>query len=76
MANGRPGDHPLNDIFRLGIGAYWAEADDLIRKIQDLAGADAMREWWEREISSVRDNDEVLRRARAKYQELVRRPKT
>ena len=76
MPNGKPGDHPLTDIFKHRIEAYGAEADDLIRRIGDLSSSDELRDWWEREIASARDNDEVLRRARAKYDELVKRPKT
>ena len=75
MPNGKPGDHPLTDIFKHRIEAYGAEADELIRKIQELSGSDALREWWEREIAFVRDNDEVLRRARAEYDELLKRSK-
>ena len=75
MPNGKPGDHPLTDIFKHRIEAYGPEADDLIRRIQELSGPDALHEWWEREISSVRDNDEVLRRARARHDELLKRTK-
>ena len=75
MPNGRPGDHPLTDIFKHRIEAYGPEADDLIRRIGDLTSADELRDWWEREIAYVHDNAEVLRRARAKYDELLKRAK-
>ena len=72
MPNGKPGDHPLTDIFAHNIEVYGSEADDLIRKIADLSIGSELHEWWEREIFSSEDRELVLRKAKARYQELVR----
>ena len=72
MPNGRPGDHPLTDLFGHHQEVYGAEADDLIRKIGDLCPAE-LDEWWHREIAPLGDRDEILNRARLRHAELLRR---
>jgi hypothetical protein len=36
MANGKPGDHPVNDILDHGIAVFSEEADALVRDIAKL----------------------------------------
>jgi hypothetical protein len=50
MPNGKPGDHPLSDIFLHKIEVYGPEADELMRKIGALCSHRELEEWWEREI--------------------------
>ena len=69
MPNGRPGDHPLTDIFGHRLEVYGAEADDLIRKIGDLC-PEELDAWWLREIAPLSDRAEVLNRARLRHAEL------
>jgi hypothetical protein len=73
MPNGRPGDHPLTDIFFHGIQVYGPEADDLIRKIGQLCSGRELDEWWEREIGWRCDPVSALHKARLRYEELSRR---
>ena len=73
MANGTSGDHPLTDIFVHKREVYGQEADDLIRKIGALCSSRELDEWWEREIGWSHDGELALRKARARYDELLRR---
>jgi len=36
MANGKPGDHPINDICDHGLAVYSAKADAMIREIHQF----------------------------------------
>lgn len=73
MPNGKPGDHPLTDILVHKLEVYGPEADDLIRKIGELCSQRELDEWWEREIAWSGDQELALRKARARYEELVKR---
>ena len=73
MANGKPGDHPLTDLFVHGIEVYGREADDLIRKISGLCSRRELDEWWEREIGWSADKARVLPKARFHYDQLQKR---
>ena len=73
MPNGKPGDHPLTDILVHKLETYGPEADELIGKIAQLCSRRELDEWWEREISSSWDHPTVLRKARARYEELLKR---
>lgn len=42
--NGKPGDHPLTDLFSYGKPVFSPEIDALLREIQRLAGPGS-REW-------------------------------
>jgi hypothetical protein len=71
--NGKQGDHPLTDILGYKIEVYGAETDDLIRKIARLCSQRELDTWWEREVHWSQDRDLVLRKARACYEELLKR---
>jgi hypothetical protein len=71
--NGKPGDHPLTDLLGYKLEVYGPEADVLIRKIADLCSPRELDEWWKREIDWSADRALVLRKARARYEELVKR---
>ena len=71
--NGKQGDHPLTDIVEYELEVYGREADDLIRKIGVLCSQRELNEWWEREIGWSHDRDLALRKARSRYEELLRR---
>jgi alpha-amylase/alpha-mannosidase (GH57 family) len=73
MPNGKPGDHPLTDIFVHKTEVYGPEADELIRKISDLCSRRELDEWWEREIGWSQERGLALRKARARYAELLTR---
>ena len=73
--NGKPGDHPLTDILVHKHQVYGPEADELIRKISALCSSRELDEWWNREIGWSNDAALVLRRAQARYVELVERAK-
>jgi hypothetical protein len=42
MPNGKPGDHPVNDICNHGLAVFSPRADALIRELDRLAGRDRM----------------------------------
>jgi len=46
MPNGKPGDHPLTDIFVHKSEVYGREADELIGKIGELCSSRELDEWW------------------------------
>jgi hypothetical protein len=71
MPNGKPGDHPLTDIFIHKLEVYGKEADELIRKIGELCSRRQLDEWWEKEIRWSDDHELVLQKAQARYQELL-----
>jgi hypothetical protein len=71
MPNGKPGDHPLTDIFIHKLEVYGKEADELIRKIGELCSRRQLDEWWEKEIRWSDDHELVLQKARVRYQELL-----
>ena len=73
MPNGKPGDHPLTDIFVHKAEVYGREADDLIRKIAALSNRNELDQWWEKEIGWTNDRALVLRKAQTRYAELSRR---
>lgn len=76
MPNGRPGDHPLTDIFVHDLNVYGKEADDYIRKIRRLSSSRELDEWWTKEINLNCEKAEVLVKAKQRYQELLQRAKT
>ena len=71
--NGKPGDHPLTDLFVHRLEVYGEEADGLIRKIAQLCSQRELDEWWRKEIDWSEDRALVLRKARARYEELTER---
>ena len=73
MPNGKPGDHPLTDIFVHKMNVYGQEADDLIRKIRGLCSRRELDEWWEREIGWSSDPVLALQKARVQYERLLAR---
>ena len=73
MANGKAGDHPLTDILGYRLEVYGQEADELIRKIAALCSERELDEWWRKEIDWSQDRGLILRKARARYEELLER---
>jgi hypothetical protein len=73
MPNGKPGDHPLTDIFVHKAEVYGPEADELIRKIAALCSQKELDEWWDREIGWIKDRPSILQKAQARYDELLKR---
>jgi alpha-amylase/alpha-mannosidase (GH57 family) len=73
VANGKPGDHPLTDIFAYRQEVYGQETDELIRKIANLCSPRELDEWWQKEIGWSNDRALALRKARARYEELLER---
>jgi len=73
MANGKPHDHPLTDILRYNLEVYGLEADELIRKIGKLSSPRELHEWWQREIGWSADRDAALQKARARYEQVLKR---
>ncbi len=73
MPNGKPGDHPLTDLFVHKAEVYGPEADALIRKLAALCSQRELDEWWEKEIGWSDDRDLALRKARLRYEELLKR---
>lgn len=73
--NGKPGDHPLTDLLHHKHGVYGGEADELIRKIAALCSRRELDDWWAREIDWSKDSELVLRKARARHAELLKRAK-
>lgn len=73
--NGKPGDHPLTDLLAHKLEVYGREADELIRKIAALCSPRELDDWWQREIGWSKDSDSVLRKASARYAELLKRAK-
>lgn len=54
-------------------GDYGREIDQLLRKIQTLCSSREHGNWWDREIGWSRDKEKVLRKAQARYNELLQR---
>ena len=75
MANGKPGDHPLNDILIHKLSVYGHETDDLIRRIAELCSPRELEEWWNREIGWSPDRSSIINKARTRHDELLRRAK-
>ncbi|MHC4116710.1 MAG: hypothetical protein ACYSWO_04300 [Planctomycetota bacterium] len=73
MPNGKPGDHPLTDIFIHGLDVYGKEIDDLIRKIGDLSSKRELDEWWEKEIGWNRNQSDLLSKVKQKHEQLLKR---
>lgn len=71
MPNGRPGDHPLTDLFVHKREVYGRETDDLLRKICPLCASQELDVWWEREIAKLADRQVILRKAQSRYDELA-----
>ena len=71
--NGKPNDHPLTDILNHNLEVYGREADDLIRRISDLSSPRELDDWWQNEIGWKAEPDDVLRKARLCYEELLKR---
>ncbi|NBV25410.1 MAG: hypothetical protein EBS05_26285 [Proteobacteria bacterium] len=67
------GGDPLTDILLRRVKVFGAETDNLIRKIKDLCCHSELQEWWTQEIGASKDRALVLRKARTKYDELVKR---
>jgi hypothetical protein len=65
--------HPLDKIHIYNKTVYGREADKLIQKIRDLGCTSELYEWWEREIGWAGDRDLALRKARERYDELLKR---
>ncbi|HMD53724.1 MAG TPA: hypothetical protein VKJ65_04155 [Phycisphaerae bacterium] len=75
MPNGKSGDHPLTDLFVHKLEVYGPEADELIRKIRALCSQRELDQWWEREIAWSKNRDLVLRKAKTRFEELLKRAK-
>jgi hypothetical protein len=73
MANGKPGDHPLTDVLFHKLETYGPEADHLIREISELSSQYELYDWWKAEINWSTDREIVLRKAEARYRELMQR---
>jgi len=74
--NGKPGDHPLNDILMHRLEIYGTEVDELIREISELSSRRELYEWWEEEIKGSSDRELVQRKAEARYAELMQRSRS
>ena len=75
MPNGKPGDHPLNDILVHHLNVYGEEADAMIRKIADLSNRRELEEWWTREIGWSPDTGLIVAKTRGCLDELLKRAK-
>lgn len=73
MANGKPHDHPLTDIFDHRIEVYGKDTDDLIRKIGNLSSRVEVDKWWQEEIGWNPNYESVLAKAQARYAQLMKR---
>jgi hypothetical protein len=73
MATVKPGDHPLSDILAYKLETYGPEADELIRGISEFSSRHELYEWWTTEINWSTDRELVLRKARARFAELLQR---
>jgi hypothetical protein len=71
--NGKPGDHPLTDILVHKLDVYGPEADELMRGISEFSSRRELYEWWNTEINWSADRELVLRKAQARYTELMQR---
>ena len=75
MPIGKPGDQPLTDILIHKVRVYGEEADELIRKIAELCSRRELDEWWEHVIGWSPKRDLLVRKARARLDELLQRAK-
>ena len=73
MANDKPGEHPLTDILIHEIEVYGPEADDFIRGISEFSSRHELYQWWNTEINWSEDREEVLRKAKTRFEELFQR---
>jgi hypothetical protein len=73
MPNGKPGDHPLTDLFNHGLPVYGEVADELIREIAKLCSNEEFDAWWEKEISRESDSAVILGKAGVQLHSLRQR---
>jgi hypothetical protein len=73
MPNGKIGDHPVSDILVHRKTVYGNEADELIRRMDELSGTKEVYEWWEREIGWSANPQTVLGKARSKVSALEKK---
>jgi hypothetical protein len=71
MPNGRPGDHPLTDLFRHNLTVYGEEIDEILRKINELLFYKEFEQWWEKEFPHSGSNNEQLHVVTKKYNSLT-----
>jgi hypothetical protein len=70
MPNGKPGDHPLTDIFLHGLESYGPDIDSMLREISALAPDQELVRWWERELAMESDRQVILERVQSRLEEL------
>jgi hypothetical protein len=69
--NGKPGDHPLTDVFIHNLVVFGEPWDDELREIVNLMGTDGANDWFNAECSSKPDNQ--IRFAISKKRAALRR---
>ncbi len=67
MAAGGPGDHPLTDVIFYNIETYGVEADNLLKKLDQLMSSHEILEWWEKEIGWKCPTETVLLKIKKQY---------
>lgn len=71
MPNGKPGDHPLTDLFTHNLEVFGAEIDDLLREIKSLSGSPAeFNAWFTEQIGWTNDLELIRERTQARLDEL------
>ena len=69
--NGKPGDHPLTDVFIHKLVVFGDPWDDELREIVQLLGTQRANDWFNAECSSKPDNQ--IRFAISKKRAALRR---
>lgn len=70
MPNGKPGDHPITDLFVHNHDVYGNEADKIIKDIAKIIGRKQTEDWLEKEIGWSNDKEAILEKCRKKLNEV------
>lgn len=71
MPNGKPGDHPLTDLFTHNLEVFGVEIDDQLREIRSLSASPAeFNAWFTEQIGWTNDLELIRERTQARLDEL------
>lgn len=71
MPNGKPGDHPLTDLFTHNLEVFGTEIDDQLREIRNLSASPAeFNAWFTEQIGWTNDLELIRERTQARLDEL------
>jgi len=71
MPNGKPGDHPLTDLFTHNLEVFGHDIDDALREVRSLSASEAdFNTWFTQQIGWNSDLDVIRERVQTRLDEL------